>query len=716
MPPVARTGHAIRFTTVTLKKQNAQSLSVTRSIRAFACIFGIFLALSCHGQVGLPPVISVQPSDKTALENATVTFSVVASSGTAMSYKWFYKGVAISGATASSYTNTRVNVGADDGAYYVEIRNTAGLTTSRTANLTILATNDLPVGRPDSYSVLEDSSLTVSGGGILANDSDVYPGGLFSLLVSNVSAGTLTFSTNGSFLYFPATNFNGTDRFTYRPWDGVSTNLEQNTTGGSKLEIKNSSPAAQSFRHGIAGGPSYTIGKVMFRISRKANQSKDLNFSIGTGLNSGAIPGSTYTVTMASVTDTTEGASFQDYQILYATPVGPLTAGTTYYLNFDNSPSGQDLYLEMSSSSTYSKGTAYKDGADELKDIRFEIHAVDAVSPTTVTITVQPVNDVPIAVTNLYTTQEDTALVISTNGVLANDSDVEGDVLQGLLISNVVHGSLTFMSNGSFTYIPNKGFNGGDSFSYRVADSASTGNVAKVALRVSPVVNELRFVSQQRVTNGMNLEIRGPDLSWYVLQTSTNFSDWTAISTNLRIYGAWNTTDRTATNGDLRIYRAVIPAYTNLQQNPLGGNSVKVTPGSSLSQTFRHGVAGGSNYGISKIVVRLSREAAPNGNLDFSIKTLSGEVIGESAFTITTGSITNTSNGSSFQRYEITYPEPVGPFEAGTTYYLHFVSRTTNSDDYLMERSSGNTAYSRGTLYNGATDMDRDLVFELWGH
>ncbi len=49
----------------------------------------------------------------------------------------------------------------------------------------------------------------------------------------------------------------------------------------------------------------------------------------------------------------------------------------------------------------------------------------------TVTITVLPVNDVPVASNDSYTVNEDTTLTFPAAGVLANDTDVDGDPLTG---------------------------------------------------------------------------------------------------------------------------------------------------------------------------------------------------------------------------------------------------------------------------------------------
>ncbi|NEU06692.1 hypothetical protein GZH53_00050, partial [Flavihumibacter sp. R14] len=47
----------------------------------------------------------------------------------------------------------------------------------------------------------------------------------------------------------------------------------------------------------------------------------------------------------------------------------------------------------------------------------------------TVTLTVTPVNDAPVAVNDTYTTAEETAITITAPGILANDSDIDNDPL-----------------------------------------------------------------------------------------------------------------------------------------------------------------------------------------------------------------------------------------------------------------------------------------------
>jgi hypothetical protein len=82
-------------------------------------------------------------------------------------------------------------------------------------------------------------------------------------------------------------------------------------------------------------------------------------------------------------------------------------------------------------------------------------------------ITVTPVDDFPVAVSDRDTTNEDTPLSGSVRG---NDT-LSGD--GGNLISVVDppnHGTLTLDTAGNFTYTPAANFNGLDSFIYQLCD------------------------------------------------------------------------------------------------------------------------------------------------------------------------------------------------------------------------------------------------------
>ena len=89
---------------------------------------------------------------------------------------------------------------------------------SEPATVTLLV-NAPPVAVGDAYSVNEDTTLTVGGAGILANDSDPEGSPLTTWLLTPPTNGTLTLNADGSFTYLPAVNFHGLDRFLYRARD-----------------------------------------------------------------------------------------------------------------------------------------------------------------------------------------------------------------------------------------------------------------------------------------------------------------------------------------------------------------------------------------------------------------------------------------------------------------------------------------------------------------
>src|ERR1022692_489759 len=90
-------------------------------------LLGPFLPEPCSATP--PPTITVQPLSQSVLFQGTVTFSVVANSGTTMTYQWFKNPVNITGATGSSYTIANVQT-TDAGIYSVKVSNAGGSVTS----------------------------------------------------------------------------------------------------------------------------------------------------------------------------------------------------------------------------------------------------------------------------------------------------------------------------------------------------------------------------------------------------------------------------------------------------------------------------------------------------------------------------------------------------------------------------------------------------------
>ena len=71
-------------------------------------------------------------------------------------------------------------------------------------------------------------------------------------------------------------------------------------------------------------------------------------------------------------------------------------------------------------------------------------------------------------------------------GVLGNDSDADGDILTAILVSGTSDGTLALNPNGTFTYTPNAGYYGQDSFTYEDSDGARLSNIATATISVTP--------------------------------------------------------------------------------------------------------------------------------------------------------------------------------------------------------------------------------------
>jgi hypothetical protein len=95
-------------------------------------------------------------------------------------------------------------------------------------------------------------------------------------------------------------------------------------------------------------------------------------------------------------------------------------------------------------------------------------------------------NRPPVAAADGYATDEDTRLTVAAPGVLGNDRDDGGDALTAARVSGPDNGSLTVNRDGSFSYRPDPGFSGTDSFSYQAGDGSLDSDPATVTIEVRP--------------------------------------------------------------------------------------------------------------------------------------------------------------------------------------------------------------------------------------
>ena len=109
-------------------------------------------------------------------------------------------------------------------------------------------------------------------------------------------------------------------------------------------------------------------------------------------------------------------------------------------------------------------------------------------------------NTAPVAVNDFYSTDEDTTLTVAAAGVLGNDTDAESNPLTAIKVTDPANGSLTFNSDGSFTYVPASNFNGSDSFTYKANDGMDS-NIATVNITVNAVNDAPVAVDDMAVTD-----------------------------------------------------------------------------------------------------------------------------------------------------------------------------------------------------------------------
>ena len=101
-------------------------------------------------------------------------------------------------------------------------------------------------------------------------------------------------------------------------------------------------------------------------------------------------------------------------------------------------------------------------------------------------------NTAPVAANDSYSTNQNTTLNQAAPGVLANDTDVDGNPLEAIKVTDPAHGTVTLNADGSFVYTPTVGYSGPDSFTYKANDGALDSNVATVNITViKPVSPDL---------------------------------------------------------------------------------------------------------------------------------------------------------------------------------------------------------------------------------
>ena len=382
--------------------------------------------------------------------------------------------------------------------------------------------NDPPVAVNDVATTNEDAPVVISP---LLNDTDV-DGDPLTITAATSPNGKVTVNPDGTILYEPKPNFNGTDRITYTISDGkggtstatitvtvapvndppVAANDTAATSEDTPVNIvvlgndTDLDGDPLSVVAATAGNGTVVInpdGTVTYTPKANFFGVDTITYTISDG--KGGTSTATVTVTVASVNDvpvaindaatTSEDAPVKIPVLANDTDVDgdPLTVTAA------SAPNGT-VVINPDGTITY-KPNANFNGTDTITYTISD--GKGGFSTATVTVTVVPVNDPPVAVNDAAATNEDTPLVISP---LVNDSDLDGNPLT-ITAANAPNGTVVINTNGTITYTPNANFNGTDVITYTISDGAGGFSTATITVSVAAVNDPPVAIPDAATTN-----------------------------------------------------------------------------------------------------------------------------------------------------------------------------------------------------------------------
>ncbi len=382
-----------------------------------------------------------------------------------------------------------------------------GGTATGSVAVTVAAVNDGPVAVGDKATANEDTAVTVN---VLGNDSDV-DGDKLSVTAATAGHGTVTVNSDGTLTYKGDANFNGSDTITYSISDGkggsatstvavtvnavndgpvagadkASTNEDTAVTvnvlgndsdaDGDKLSV-----TAASAGHGTVTVNS--DGTLTYKGDANFNGSDTITYSISDGKGGSAT--STVAVTVNAVNDGplagADKASTNEDTAVTVNVLGNDSDVDGDKLSVTGASAGHGTVTVNSDGTLTYKGDANFNGSDTITYSISDGKGGNATS--TVAVTVNAVNDDPVANDDSALTNEDTSVTVN---VLGNDGDVDGDTLT-VTGTSAGHGSVVVNADGTLTYTPNANYSGGDTITYSVSDGKGGSDSATVDVTVTP--------------------------------------------------------------------------------------------------------------------------------------------------------------------------------------------------------------------------------------
>ncbi|MEM7545165.1 MAG: Ig-like domain-containing protein [Pseudomonadota bacterium] len=322
-----------------------------------------------------------------------------------------------------------------DDSFEVQIGDGNGGFATSLVTVTIVAVNDDPDAADDGATTVLDTPIIID---VLANDIDADGDTLTIISAGDGANGSVSLD-DGILTYTPDTGFVGSDSFTYQISDQA---------GGA--------PAAATVSVEVLAAPNTPPQAVA-----------DALVVAEDGL-------VTFNPTDNDIDD--DG----DTLVVDSIPSGP---------------SNGVAVIEPDGRVTYTPNADFN-GADA-----FDVMIADGnggFDLATVSVSVTPVNDDPVARDDAASTGEAQAVVID---LLANDSDVDGDTLSIQSIGPAALGSIVDNGNGTLTYTPDAGATGEDSFTYTVTDGAAT-DTATVTIDIMSIPEPIYEVLGSTSFNG----------------------------------------------------------------------------------------------------------------------------------------------------------------------------------------------------------------------
>ncbi|MBK9732545.1 MAG: tandem-95 repeat protein [Chitinophagaceae bacterium] len=369
-----------------------------------------------------------------------------------------------------------------------------------TVTITINPVDDAPVAVNDVNTTNEDTPVP---GNASTNDTPSGDGGNVWTLIGvdgGAANGTVTMNPDGSYVYTPDPNYNGTDVFNYQVCD-VDGDCSTATVTITINPVDDAPVAVNDVNTTNEDTP------VPGNASTNDTPSGDGgNVWTLIGVDGGAANGTVtmnpdgsyvYTPEVNDVNTTNEDTPVPGNASTNDTPSGD--GGNVWTLiGVDGGAANGTVTMNPDGSYVYTPDPNYN-GTDVFN---YQVCDVDGdCSTATVTITINPVDDAPVAVNDVNTTNEDTPVPgnASTNDTPSGDG---GNVWTLIGVDGgAANGTVTMNPDGSYVYTPDPNYNGTDVFTYQVCDVDGDCSTATVTITINPVDDAPVAVNDVNTTN-----------------------------------------------------------------------------------------------------------------------------------------------------------------------------------------------------------------------